>query len=256
MKKVLLVFIMLCTASFVNAQHEGEEHHSGVEFSAGVDIVSSYIWRGLNFGNSPAIQPNVSVGFSGFELSAFGSYALMANAGYGFYSVPYTEFDLELKYSIPTKVGTFSIACSDIFMPFLGLEYSNYDGVVGDEETGAHWLGARIGYEGTESFPISFMAEYNFHNDACKSIYAELGYNFTYGETDIELFFGVAKGTNSDIVGSAFYEIKEDKIAVVNVGGTISKTIKVTDSFSIPLRTSVIFNPNANMPYLVVSLSL
>ena len=51
------------------------------------------------------------------------------------------------KYNIPTNVGTFVIAYSDIFMPCLGLEYSNYDGVVDNIETGAHWLGARIAYE-------------------------------------------------------------------------------------------------------------
>jgi len=238
---------MLCTASFVNAQ--------GVKFSAGADLVSSFLWRGLNFGNSPAIQPNVAVEVSGVKLSVLSSYALMANYPRGFDKVPYSEFDLELKYSIPTNIGTFVIAYSDIFMPCLGLEYSNYDGVVDNIETGAHWLGARIAYEGTESFPISFMAEYNFHNDACKSLYAELGYSFTCGRTDIGLVFGVATGTNSDLVGSAFYEIYEDKIAVINVGGSISKTIQITDSFSIPFKASLCINPNANMPYLAVSFS-
>jgi hypothetical protein len=254
MKKMLIVFLLLFTTSFVSAQVAKKGHqpqHSKVEFSAGVDFVSSFIWRGINLGNSPAIQPKVAIEAFDFELSAFGSYALMANAGHGFDKVPYTEFDLELKYTIPTKAGTFNIAISDIFMPFLGLEYSNYDGVVDGVEEGAHYLGARIEYKGTRSFPISFMAEYNFHNDVHKSIYAELGYNFKSGGTDIDLFFGVAKGTD----GSELYEIEEDEIAVINVGCTISKTIRVMDSI-IPLKTSVVFNPHANMPYLVVSLSL
>ena len=73
---------------------------------------------------------------------------------------------------------------------------------------------------------------------------------------DIGLVFGVATGTNSDLPGSAFYKINKDKIGVINVGGTISKTIEVTNSFSIPFKASLCFNPNANMPYLAIALSL
>jgi hypothetical protein len=257
MKKVLLIFLLLFVAAFVNAQEEAEEHSSAVEFSAGVDFVSSFLWRGLNLGNSPAIQPNAAISAFGFELSAFGSYALVANEYHGFSQVPYTEFDLELKYSLPTSAGTFSIVATDIFMPHLGLEYSNYDGIVDDEETGAHWLCAGITYEGPEHFPLSLKLDYNFYNEISKSIYAELGYNFTCGGTSIDLFCGAAMGTNKDVVpGSIFYEIEKDEIGIINVGGTITKTIEVTNTFSIPLSTSVIFNPNANAAYLVFSLSL
>ena len=254
MKKVLVIVILLFTASFVTAQHSKKE--PVIEFSTGVDFVSGFIWRGLNLGSSPAIQPNASISAFGFELAAFGSYALIASEYHHFDKVPYTEFDLELKYSMHTKAGEFSLLVSDIFLPYEGLAYSNFDGVVDNEKTGAHDLGAGIEYEGPEHFPISFRLEYHFHNDPNRSIYGELGYRFACGETDIRLFFGAAMGTNGDLHGSEFYEIEEDEIGIINVGATISKEIKVTDSFSIPLNTSVVFNPYANAAYLVVSLSL
>jgi hypothetical protein len=156
MKKILVVFLLVVTVSFVNAQDEGNEHHV-FEFSSGVDLVSGFIWRGLDFGSAPAIQPNVAIGAFGFELSAFASYALAANVEQGFDKVPYSEFDLELRYSLPTNAGTFSIIGSDIFMPYLGMGYSNYDGVVDGIEKGAHWLCIGFGYEGTERFPISLQ---------------------------------------------------------------------------------------------------
>jgi hypothetical protein len=254
MKKILAIFLLVFTVSFVNAQGGGQHHV--FEFSSGVDFVSGFIWRGLDFGSAPAIQPNAAIEAFGFELSAFASYALMANVDQGFDKVPYSEFDLEFKYSIPTSAGKFSIIASDIFMPFLGLVYSNYDGVVGGIEEGAQWLSIGIGYEGTRHFPLSLRVDYHFHNDANKSIYAELGYKFVYGRNMIDLFCGVATGTNSDLPGSVFYEIEDDKIGFINVGGSISRNIRVTDSFHIPLKTSVVFNPNANIGYLVCSLSL
>ena len=258
MKKILAIFLLVFTVSFVSAQKSGKKkHHPVVEFSSGVDFVSGFIWRGLDFGSAPAIQPNAAIGAFGFELSAFASYALMANVEKGFDKVPYSEFDLEFKYSIPTRsAGTFSIIASDIFMPFLGMAYSNYEGVVDGIQEGAHWLSIGLGYEGTRHFPLSLRVDYHFHNDISKSIYAELGYKFVYGRNKIDLFCGVATGTNSDLPGSVFYEIEDDEIGFINVGGSISRIIRVTDSFHIPLKTSVVFNPNANIGYLVCSLSL
>ena len=256
MKKVLLIFIMLCTASFVNAQHGKERHNSGVEFSAGIDIVSSFVWRGLNLGNSPAIQPRAALGISELEIGLLGSYALMANASNGSHNVPYAEFDIELKYSIPTKIGTFSITCTDIFLPHLGLEYFNYDGVVDGEETGAHCLAVGFEYEGPRRFPIYFKADYNFHNEVSKSIYGEFGLYYICGRTNIKLFCGVALATNNEKHGSIFYELEEKDFGIINLGATINRQIEVSDSFIIPLSTSVIINPTHEAVYLVGSLSL
>ena len=38
------------------------------ELSLGADLVSRYIWRGKDFGNSPAIQPNVAFSVAGFKI--------------------------------------------------------------------------------------------------------------------------------------------------------------------------------------------
>ena len=65
MKKILVIFLLVVTVSFVNAQGE-EEKQQVFEFSSGVDLVSGFIWRGLDFGRAPAIQPNVAIGAFGF----------------------------------------------------------------------------------------------------------------------------------------------------------------------------------------------
>ena len=41
---------------------------TAVEFDIGADVVSRYVWRGTDFGNSPAIQPSMSASFRDGQL--------------------------------------------------------------------------------------------------------------------------------------------------------------------------------------------
>ena len=38
----------------------------------GADVVSSYVWRGTQFGEGPHIQPYISAGKGGFEVGLWG----------------------------------------------------------------------------------------------------------------------------------------------------------------------------------------
>jgi hypothetical protein len=52
-------------------------------FKIGADLVSSYVWRGTEFGNSPAVQPAVSYTFpgtGGIVAGFWGSYAINGNS--------------------------------------------------------------------------------------------------------------------------------------------------------------------------------
>ena len=45
------------------------------EWNAGLDIYSSYIWRGLKFGTGPAFQPSVEFSAGGFAIGGWGSFS-------------------------------------------------------------------------------------------------------------------------------------------------------------------------------------
>jgi uncharacterized protein (TIGR02001 family) len=47
-------------------------------FTIGADLVSRYVFRGLDFGESPAIQPGLSYSYKGLTVGAWGSYAFVA----------------------------------------------------------------------------------------------------------------------------------------------------------------------------------
>ena len=47
----------------------------------GADVVSSYVWRGTQFGEGPHIQPYISTGKGGFEIGLWGSFPTTAAGG-------------------------------------------------------------------------------------------------------------------------------------------------------------------------------
>jgi hypothetical protein len=57
------------------------------QVSFGADVVSRYVWRGTDFGNSASVQPTLGFSFGNFEIGALGSYALTAGAGTKVYVV-------------------------------------------------------------------------------------------------------------------------------------------------------------------------
>ena len=65
MKKILLALLIIVSISTAHAQNE-------VDVDLTADFVSSTIWRGSYLGGA-SVQPEVSVGWRGLELSAWGS---------------------------------------------------------------------------------------------------------------------------------------------------------------------------------------
>ncbi len=211
--------------------------YSQISFNA--DIYSRYNWRGIDFGDSPSFQPYVTFTAGGFSIGAWGSYGWAGATGN-----VYSESDLWASYGITTDAGSFSVVYTDYFFPYAGLKYSNYKG----SGNGAHTLEGGISYSGPESFPITVAGYYNLHNDPDKSSYFQVGYPFTVGDVGVNVFAG-ASGSKSAGYGT-------DKFAFINTGLTFTKTIPVTEKFSIPATASLIYNPNISQLYLVFGITI
>ena len=65
-KRTLLLLIALCSISTINAQEE-----PNTKFDVGVDFASRYIWRGLEFSDSPAVQPYAELTSGNFTLEGY-----------------------------------------------------------------------------------------------------------------------------------------------------------------------------------------
>jgi hypothetical protein len=219
--KLLSLAVALFAGLGSTAQAEG--------FKIGADVVSSYVWRGGEIGDSPAIQPALSYTFPGIGIvvGGWGSYAVKDTAG-----SRYKEVDLYA--TVP--VGPFSFTATDYYVvpaASTGLSSRTFD----FSSDGPNIVELSVGYAKDN---LSLLAAINVAgNDAPgtkNAKYCEAGYKFY----DKDGF--TAKG----VVGLGdedYYGDKEgDNIALVNTGISVSK-----DRYT----ASYVYNPDTEASSLV-----
>ncbi len=240
------VFICVFFVPAVSAQENSSN------FSMGADMVSRYVWRGINLGGpSPAIQPfaEYSFGESGLSIGAWGSYS----TGFGLYGA---EADLYISFDA-TDWLNFTI--TDYFFPsdeaFEANDYFNYS----SDETG-HTIEAMVTVGGSDAVPFYATFAINIfgddgvdeNGDKYNAKYLEVGYNRAFQDFDASIFAGFAlDDPKTDLGGAGWYG---DDAGIINLGITISKDIKIVDK-SLPVFSSLIFNPEAGNFYIVAGVS-
>jgi len=229
MKKSARLFFFsafLLTAALVSAQGS---------FSTGADIVSSYVWRGVAQGsNEPNIQPSVSYTNKKLSIGAWGS---------GNFSGSLKELDLYATYAFSSS---FSVTLTDYNWIF-SKDYFDYsDGT-------DHIYEATLAYTGGESFPISASlntmfagADKKADGDNAYSSYLELGYPLS---SNAKIFCGASLTDSPAVYGTTGFDI-------TNLGLKASKTLEITDKFSLPVYGIVGFNPSASKAFLVAGITL
>jgi|APDOM4702015159_1054818.scaffolds.fasta_scaffold00588_7 hypothetical protein len=217
MRKCLVFFALIALAASVKAQTQT----SKLNISA--DLVSRYVWRGLQLSSSPAIQPTISFSSGNLSLGAWGSYA---SNGSG------TECDLFASYTTPIGL-TFYL--TDYFFPS-DPSLSKHAGYFKDSSFN-HTIEAGLGYT-YKAFSIYSYYYLNKTNDA----YLEASYN----GSNYTLFIGA--GNESYSVSSNFN--------VTNIGLKVFKNLSLTDKVSIKPFASFIINPNKEQVFLVAGVTL
>ena len=190
------------------------------EISIGADVVSRYIWRGVDFGNSPAVQPALELSAGDFTVGSCGSYSIgKSDSGFG----GLNEHDLYLSYNF----GPVSIGVTDYYYPGAA-GFFTFDADYN------HVIEPYISYSGV----ISASLYMNALNDPDNSMYLELGYDLEVSEVELSLFAGAA------LSESVWYAT--DGAALISAGVTASK-----DNISV----SYIINPDLEDTYLVFTYS-
>ena len=196
----------------------------GQSASIGADVVSRYIWRGTDFGESMSVQPALTLGLGGLEVGAWASYAIAASGAEA------NENDLWATYTVTTSSGaSVSFGFTDYYFPAPGS-----DGFFVNE---AHMLELSLGITGPENFPVSFFAGMMTRNDPDNSLYLEASMPVaSFEDVDLGLTAGMVAGE------SEFYGT--EGAAFVNLGVSASKDLRITDSFALPVSVSYILNTN------------
>ena len=211
----------------------------GVETTVAADMVSRYIWRGLDAG-STAIQPTLGVGYKGLSLTAWGSYGVTDPDDT-------KEFDLTLGYS----VGGFNIGITDYWFSVGGDPEGRYFKY--DAHATNHIFEATVGYDfGLASLQwyTNFAGNDGLNKDGKRaySSYVEANVPFKLATVDWTATVGAVPFA-TDFYGTTGF-------AVSNLALKATKDIKVTDSFSIPIFGQVVANPCSQKAYLVFGFTL
>jgi hypothetical protein len=245
MKKLyfLILSVFLIT---IESQAQDSVCQSNVTLSA--DIMSRYVWRGADYGASPSVQPTLSLNHGGwFELGVWGAYSLK-----GVYSETDPYLKLTHKY--------FSFILTDYFI-YSDTQTSKPSYFEYEKKTTNHTLEASLLFKGPEKLPLSLLAatyiygnDRNWGYDAEKdstlanyfSTYIELAYSFKCCQTNFDFFLGITPKAGA--YGNSF--------GLINTGINASKKIKITSTFELPLKASLIFNPQTERVFFVVGFTL
>jgi hypothetical protein len=235
MKRVTYLSAIVLASAMLGSSAISAQEESDSPISIGADLVSRYVWRGLDYGASPSIQPYVEAGFGGFTVGAWGAYTTSLSSAN---LLGIQEMDL---YATYTFADLITVGVTDYFFPQeIDYNYNYFD--YGSDTTG-HVFEGMVSFNGLEDLPLTFMIGYNFLNDSDNSIYMELGYSFSI----FDVFIGAGNGV---------YLTGDGSFSIVNLGLGASKEIKITDNFSLPVSASLITNPEAKQIHLVFGISL
>ena len=266
-KFTFFLFAFFLTVNSALAQSKAANTKTDLDF--GVGIYSRYVWRGTRYGgDSPNIQPEIKFSYNNFEIQAWGAYS---TGGIN----SFQETDLILQYSFIHDM--FTAVISDYYFLNENRDYNYFN--YRKDSTG-HLFEGGLCFNGTKKLPLTLNAYFNFYGaDAVRlgnnpsdtatfnkktgiqfSDYFELGYNLTIKTTDLNFFLGFTfsnpkkPDSSTGFIGEkGFYG---NNAGVVNIGFTVSKSIKITKNYSIGLNSSLLANPETERVFLVFGIDL
>ena len=210
-------------------------------FNLSSDLVSRYVWRGIDFGQSASVQPTLSFSTNNFEIGFWGAYQLGRDASV----LPADEIDLYLGYSFDIGKTSLSLIVTDYYFPNGVNKLGSFEG----DGNGAHTIEVGATFSVPELLPLYISGFINVHNEVDNSIYLEIGYSTIVKEINLDVFIGATPGGEN-----AFYNTTT--FSLLNVGIKTSKEIKITNNFSLPVFGSLVVNPNEGVAHLIFGISI
>ncbi len=203
------------------------------------DFVSSYIWRGMEQCKA-SVQPALQLNYRGLELELWGSYEL---AGSG----KYKEIDITLYYNL----ANFKFKVQDVWCGEGGDPEGRYFKY--DAHATNHFFEASVGYDFGPvwmEWNTVFAGNDGLNNSGKRaySSYFIADVPFRLAGCDWTASLGVVPYATTFYMTTGF--------AVTNVELKVSKDIKVTDSFSIPVFADLVANPRLQQAFFVFGFTL
>lgn len=223
----------------------------GLEITPAADLVSRYVWRGLMVNDAPNIQPSITMSLNGFEMGLWGSSTLSkTNFSEDNYAFSH-EIDLCFGYSYKFKSSmALGAVLTDYYFPNGGIRIGNFNNHDNADGPGAHTVEAGVSFTAPEAVPVKVSAFINVYNDAGNNTYFQIDYPVQLKEVNLDIFLGASAGSdkNSEYYGT-------DGFSIINFGFNVTKSIKLSESFSLPVYVTYVLNPRAEVNYLIFGIA-
>lgn len=217
------------------------------QINVGADIVSSYVWRGM-YQSGAAIQPMLACEINNFTIASWGSVDFNGQGK--------KEADITAAYSI----RNFTLSITDYW--WAGETFSNgrpngknrYFDL--DNHTTAHILEAGVNYAFSFNENEFMLAWYTMIWGADKkesgnqsySSYLGIGYAFQVKRVNVELNCGISPYKSCQYLNNDF--------AVTSASIKGCKEIHLSDKFSLPIYTQLVWNPNREDVHFIFGITL
>jgi hypothetical protein len=217
------LFLWVLVLIIIPGQLQAQQQKQNSDFAVGVDLYSSYVWRGTKLGTGPSVQPSVKFTDGGLTIGVWGAFDAFG----------YSEADPWVSYEFPFGL---SLGVTDYYYP--GQKLFDVS-----KETGSQALEINGGFsKGGFSLSANYIVnEAGGAASAGGDKYFQAGYSFT----GFNFFIGAGDG----------WHTSDGKFAVCNIGLGTGKEIKLSDSYSIPVSGQIIVNPEREQLYVVVGFS-
>jgi len=248
LKTILIGAVALLSASIsAMAQETTSTTSNKIGITVGADIVSSYIWRGVYFAGA-SFQPAVNLTYGGLTAGFWGSS--------DFVDGNYKEVDASIFYTISGfKAGITNYWWSGKNQPYIAKDSVGKSG---------HYLEGTLGYSISN---ISLVANTFFWGDRDKnakrdqmfSTYIEASYVATVGDITFTPAVGVSPWESNSNIGyhlNPSNSVNETGFKVCNVSLKASKSLKFSETVSIPVFGQVIYSNAADQIHFVLGVTL
>jgi hypothetical protein len=238
-----LTLLMLIPALPLFAQQS--DSSKVLQLNTEITLATRNIWRGLDYGSSPSIQGTLALTHANFEVGTYGTTTLNGNkAGYG----TWVELYATLKYK------QFSLTIDDYF--FFNAEDSLNNYFEWKDDRTQHFIESRVKFDSDKLDLMAGYVLYKNSQDPTNGIYFEAEYSPFVN-------FSIIAGGLTSSNWLSFY----DKGGITTLGVSGKRPIRISETFSLFLKTSLIFNPSydrsveapgigTNPVYVVVYLTL
>lgn len=212
------------------------------QINYGVDLMSRYVWRGLDLDNGLSLQPTLEFSKGNLTVGAWGNLPLASGAEHK----AFKEVDFYAYYSKSIGKMGIDLGVTDYVVGGEDFDWGNFD-----SDGGQHLLELNVRLNGPEDRGWVLQVNKNFYNEPDKSTHVAFSYPMSVSGFDLKATVGgVLNGSDE---AAPYYS---EKAGILETSLEVGRTFGFIPGHDTTIKVIGIYNPMAKAFYPVVGLSI